>query len=63
MPPGTNVVTFVLSDGLQTEKPKAAEPFKFAELCKQYRQAISVGTMEASSIKNWKFISSILTIP
>lgn len=51
LPPGADIVSFVLTDGVRTHKPKAAEVVTLETLIQRYRDNLPAGTMEENSLQ------------
>src|SRR3954452_1049736 len=54
LPPGADLVTFVLSGGRCEEKPKPPPVRTLSELQERYLQAVGLGAMEANSLQTVK---------
>ena len=54
LPPGADVLTFVLSDGKQAEKPSQQQVVTLQDLIDRYTSACSVGAMEENSLETTK---------
>jgi hypothetical protein len=55
LPPGADILTFILSDGKQAEKPSAQpQAVTLQDLMDRYTSASSVGTMEENSLATIK---------
>jgi integrase len=50
LPPGADILTFVLSDGKQAEKPSRPQVLTLQDLIDRYTAACSVGAMEENSL-------------
>jgi hypothetical protein len=50
LPPGADILTFVLSDGKQAEKPTLPQLITLQDLIDRYSDACSVGAMEENSL-------------
>jgi hypothetical protein len=54
LPPGAEIVTFVMSDGKETEKQSVQKAVTLQELIDQYISACSIGSMEDNSLATVK---------
>ena len=54
LPAGADVLTFVLSDGKQAEKPSLPQVLTLQDLIDRYTSACSVGAMEENSLETTK---------
>jgi integrase len=54
LPPSADILTFVLSDGKQAEKPSLPDVLTLQDLIDRYTSACSVGAMEENSLETTK---------